>query len=279
LIEKLKEKRSALISRTVTRGLPAEAAAEAGLDPHPKLKPSGIEWLGDVPEHWEVTRLKFVLSGIEQGWSPECDSRPADEEEWGVLKAGCCNNGWFNPDENKALPADLEPLQELEVQPGDVLMSRASGSEELIGSAAIVGYECRRHLLLSDKIYRLRIDAERATGSYVAYLLQSPLGRFQIQRIISGASGLAKNIAQSDVKNLVLTIPFVREQLAIADYLDRETAKIDRMVAKVEEAIERLQEYRTALITAAVTGKIDVRGAVRDREASVTDPDRVRVQA
>ena len=58
LIERLKEKRTALISRTVTRGLPPDAARAAGLDPHPKLKPSGIDWLGDVPEHWEVKRLK-----------------------------------------------------------------------------------------------------------------------------------------------------------------------------------------------------------------------------
>ena len=60
MIERLKEKRTALISRTVTRGLPPDAARAAGLDPHPKLKPSGIEWLGDVPEHWEVKKVKFV---------------------------------------------------------------------------------------------------------------------------------------------------------------------------------------------------------------------------
>src|SRR5439155_17619034 len=62
LIEKLKEKRTALISRTVARGLPAEAAAKAGLNPHPKLKPSGIEWLGDIPEHWEVKQLKWAVT-------------------------------------------------------------------------------------------------------------------------------------------------------------------------------------------------------------------------
>ena len=73
------------------------------------------------------------------------------------------------------------------------------------------------------------------------------------------ASGLAKNIAQSDVKEFVLPLPALPEQRAIADYLDHETTKIDRMVEKVEAAIERLREYRSALITAAVTGKIDVR--------------------
>ena len=67
LIEKLKEKRTALISRTVTRGLPAEAAAQAGLNPHPKLKPSGIEWLGDIPEHWEL-RASFGADIITPTW-------------------------------------------------------------------------------------------------------------------------------------------------------------------------------------------------------------------
>ena len=61
LIEKLKEKRSALISRTVTRGLPPEAARAADLNPNPKLKPSGIEWLGEIPEHWEVKKLKWAI--------------------------------------------------------------------------------------------------------------------------------------------------------------------------------------------------------------------------
>ena len=75
LIERLKEKRTALISRTVTRGLPPDAATQAGLDPHPKLKPSGIDWLGDVPEHWEVKAIKWE-SPVLRGASP----RPIDDE-------------------------------------------------------------------------------------------------------------------------------------------------------------------------------------------------------
>jgi len=94
-------------------------------------------------------------------------------------------------------------------------------------------------------------------------VLQSPIGRSQIQAVISGAFGLAKNIAQSDVKDFVLAVPPLPEQAAIAAYLDEETAKLDALVGKVEEAVERLQEYRTALITAAVTGKIDVRAVKR----------------
>ncbi len=81
----LEEKRAALISRVVTRGL----------DPNAPLKPSGQEWLGEIPAHWEVLRLKFATSGIDQGTSPQCYSYPAAPGEWGVLKTGCVNGGEF----------------------------------------------------------------------------------------------------------------------------------------------------------------------------------------
>jgi type I restriction enzyme, S subunit len=266
LIERLKEKRTALISRTVMRGLPAEAAAKAGLPANPPLKPSGLDWLGDIPKHWAVMRLRRVVRIIEQGWSPECNNSIAAADEWGVVKAGCCNGGRFNPDENKTLPPDLAPLKSLEIKAGDLLMSRASGSEDLIGSVALVPSGTRGQLLLSDKTYRLQCDETIAEPGFLARVLQSPIGRSQIQAVISGAFGLAKNIAQSDVKDFALAVPPLPEQAAIAAYLDKETAKLDALVGKVEEAVERLQEYRTALITAAVTGKIDIRTQMGENE-------------
>lgn len=258
LIETLKEKRTALISRTVTRGLPAEAAAKAGFDPHPKLKPSGIDWLGEVPEHWQVSRLKFHLTRIEQGWSPQCENFPADDGEWAVLKVGAVNSARFDPSENKRLPDNESPLAEYEIRTGDLLISRAN-TRELLGSAALVR-DVRPKLLLCDKLYRLAVNQAKLTSEFLLHFLRSLPGHFEFERGATGASDSMQNISQSVVQNLWLAIPPPPEQLAIADYLDRETAKIDRMVAKVEEAIERLQEYRTALITAAVTGKIDVRG-------------------
>jgi type I restriction enzyme S subunit len=105
----------------------------------------------------------------------------------------------------------------------------------------------------------LHCDARKVDPALLTWLLQSSLGRLQIQAVISGASGLAKNIAQSDVKEFCLPLPPLPEQRTIANYLDRETARIDQIISKVEVAIERLQEYRSVLITAAVTGKIDVR--------------------
>ena len=256
LIELLQEKRATLITQAVTKGL----------DPTVPMKDSGVEWLGQIPAHWNLKRVRHVVRRIEQGWSPDCENREAEEDEWGVLKAGCVNRGVFIESEHKALPVRLQTIPELEIRPGDLLMSRASGSRELVGSVAVVP-SCRPRLLLCDKVFRLHVDAETASRRFLAFAMNSCLARWQIEVVLSGGSGLANNIAQEVVKDLILVMPAKDEQRAIAAFLDRETAKIDALITKVREGIERLKEYRTALISAAVTGKIDVRdnSAKRDQ--------------
>ncbi len=247
LIELLQEKRAALISQAVTKGLDANVA----------MKDSGIEWLGEIPAHWEMKRLKFCLRSIEQGWSPSCENRPAEAEEWGVLKVGCVNGVKFNPDENKALPAELVPLYDFEIKPGDVLISRAN-TRELLGSTSIVP-EVRPHLLLCDKLYRLRLLPEALDATYFVLAMGSSTVRFQLERDATGASNSMQNISQATILNLVFPLPDVAEQQAITAYIGRETAKIDALISRIGEAIEKLKEYSIALISAAVTGKIDVR--------------------
>ena len=166
--------------------------------PYPSYKDSGVQWLGEIPVGWEVNRVRHVVARIEQGWSPECENREADDEGWGVLKAGCVNGGTFIESEHKALPATLEPITSLEIRAGDLLMSRASGSRELVGSVAVVP-QCRPRLLLCDKVFRLRVAEDRAHKPFVAYALNSRIARWQIERVLSGGSGLANNIAQEVV--------------------------------------------------------------------------------
>jgi len=247
LIELLQENRTALITRTVTQGL----------DPNVPMKDSGVDWLGKIPAHWEVRRVRHLVRRIEQGWSPDCENREADLEEWGVLKAGCVNRGSFVESEHKALPSDLDSVPELEIAEGDVLMSRASGSRELVGSVAVVP-KVRPRLLLCDKVFRLHVDSG-SDRQFLAYAMNSRVARSQIEVVLSGGSGLANNIPQEAVKDLVLAQPAFEEQRSITAFLDSETAKLDTLVAKVRDAIDRLKEFRTALISAAVTGKIDVR--------------------
>lgn len=247
LVELLVEKRQAVISHAVTKGL----------NPNAPMKDSGIGWLGEVPAHWAVCTARRVIKRIEQGWSPECESRPAESSEWGILKAGCVNRGVFAEEENKALPMHLEPIPAYEVHKGDVLMSRANGSPDLVGSVAFVEMT-RPRLMLSDKIFRVRMS-DRLTPRYFASLFCSSLLRAQIERSISGAEGLANNLPQSSMKNFFIPVPPLEEQQEIAAFLDNETTKFDTLTAEANRVIALLQERRSALISAAVTGKIDVR--------------------
>ena len=248
LLARLAEKRTALISHAVTKGL----------DPAVPMKDSGVAWLGDIPAHWKRMLLARVILRIEQGWSPSCDDRQASLDEWGVLKSGCVNNGVFRESEHKTLPINVDPILTLEVRPGDVLMCRASGSRHLIGSVALV-WDCREKLLFSDKTYRISFHRRMMSPTFFVLVMLAKYMRDQIELSISGADGLANNIPQSSVKAYVLIVPPLAEQERIVTNLNELLKKSRQQEAKIFQAIEKLKEYRYALITNAVTGKIDVR--------------------
>lgn len=232
LIERLQEKRQALISHAVTKGL----------DPHAPMKDSGFPWLGEVPEHWGVERLKFRMTKIEQGWSPQCDSRQAEPGEWGVLKVGCMNSGVYEESENKALPPELEPVRSYEIKVGDVLMSR-SNTVELVGSVGRV-HQTQGCILLCDKLYRLDLDESRLDPEFAVHLLRSRAARLQLERDASGASPSMKNISNERVTNMVLSFPPLNEQQSVVRFLRRELEHSRRIERIVAQQITKLQEYR-----------------------------------
>ncbi len=246
----LKEKRQALISHVVTKGL----------NPNVEMQDSGIEWIGQVPKHWSVVQLKRLIDSIEQGWSPECLATPAKNERWGVLKSGAVNGGVYSQDENKELPETLSPRPEIEVKVGDLIMSRASGSRELIGSAAYV-YATRERLMLSDKLFRLHCK-EDVDAEFVAIALGSFPLRRQIELAIGGAEGLANNLSQANIKKLLIPKPPKTEQEAITSHIKSVSSKIEDLIIETNNSIALLKERKTSLISAAVTGKIDVRETV-----------------
>jgi len=249
-IELLHEKRAALISHAVTRGL----------DPNAPMKDSGIAWLGPIPAHWLIKRFRFDLTSMEQGWSPQCDNSLAEPHEWGVLKVGCVNGTRFDESEHKRLPDDLEPRTVYEIKPGDILMSRAN-TTELLGSAVLVR-KVRPRLLLCDKLYRIRIDPRSLDPEFVVYAFGSHATRYQLERDATGASASMKNIGQDTIKGLLMPRAPVDEQRHIVRGLNALCERMYQVVAKVCASIDRLREYRTALISAAVTGQIDVRQEV-----------------
>ena len=244
LIEKLKEKRTALISRTVTRGL----------NPTAKLKSSGIEWLGDIPERWEVLPLtKYVAEKSDyRGKTPE---KVAD----GVFLVTAKNvrMGWIDYEASQefVLEEDYAEIMRRGLpKEGDILFT----TEAPLGNVALVD---REDVALAQRIIRFRVQPKRFVSQFALYGMMSD--HFQIQLKLLATGSTAEGIKASKLHQLKLLAPPRHEQVAIADYLDHETAKLDRMMEKVEAAIEKLQEYRIALITAAVTGKIDVRNSAR----------------
>lgn len=248
LLKLLEEKRLALITHAVTHGL----------DSRVPMKDSGIEWLRRIPAHWDAFALGRCVMRIEQGWSPSCEERQVNEDEWGVLKSGCVNGGVFRPSNHKTLPATLEPKPHLEVKTGDLLMCRASGSLDLIGSVALVD-TCPARLMFSDKTYRLRLNPDLADTSFVMMAMASKYMRDQIRLSVSGADGLANNIPQSLVRKYAFACPPVAEQIKIAHFLRQQISNINKIERNTFRSINILLEFRSALITNAVIGKIDVR--------------------
>jgi type I restriction enzyme S subunit len=250
LIELLQEKRLAVISHAVTEGL----------DPTAPMKDSGVEWLGKIPSHWGVSSLGRYACGIEQGWSPIADDRSAEDSEWAVIKLGAVNKGRFRSSEHKALPEGLIAEQRYEIRDGDFLLTRAN-TPDLVGDVCVV-VSPRPRLMLCDLVYRVRLDESKINKRFLAYWLLSLAGRYQITRDARGSSQSMVKLTQGHICSLAVVLPPAAEQDAIAALLDQKTAQLDALIATVREGIDKLREYRTALISAAVTGKIDVRDEI-----------------
>ena len=249
LIERMKEKRTALVTRTVTRGLPPDAARAAGLDPYPKLKSSGVGWIGDVPEHWNILPLKRHYRVVNGG-------TPSSTEEayWDG------NVNWITPDDlgknhSKCIERSRRTLSneglmncgaQLVPTNSIVLSTRAP-----IGHVAVIGKES-----CTNQGCRALVPDERHVPSdYLYYTLVS-------SRSVLKAAGKGTTFMELSADHLgshVAPFPPFNEQRAIADFLDREAEKIDDLIANIETSIECLREYRSAIIDAAVTGKINTR--------------------
>jgi type I restriction enzyme S subunit len=252
LIERLKEKRTALISRTVTLGLPPDAARAAGLDPHPKLKPSGIAWLGDVPEYWETGNLRR-FARMKTGHTPSRNEAAYWED---------CDIPWFTL-------ADVWQLRDgRQVYLGETKerisrLGLANSAAELLPAGTVVfsrtasiGFSgIMPQPMATTQDFWNWVPGPRLNPHYLLYQFRAM--RQNLESLTMGSTH--KTIYQPDAARLHVVVPPILEQIAIADYLRGETERLDGLVDKIEKVVERLQEYRTALITAAVTGKIDVR--------------------
>jgi len=237
-IERLKEKRTALISHTVTRGLPPDAARAAGIPKNPPLKPSGIEWIGDIPAHWNIVPLRYAFHNFDNRRIPLSGEERATKEKIypyygasGIIDY--VDEFLFNE------------ILILVAEDGANLLSRSSPLAFLASGKYWVNNHAH---ILKPIIGDIR---------FWTAVLQI----FDYTPLVTGAA--QPKLTGERLGSICLPMPPATEQSIIADYLHNETMKLDLIVAKVEEAVERLQEYRAALISSAITGKIDVRKATQ----------------
>jgi type I restriction enzyme S subunit len=249
LIQLLEEKRTVLISRAVTKGLNSDVS----------MKDAGVEWLGKIPAHWEVVPLKRVLqehltNGLfknREAWgsgSPIINVVDLYRDDFSVQAASLARVE-VRPDEIAAFAARV----------GDVFFVRSSLKREGIGSSACLA-EAPEPIVFECHLVRARPNPRRIVSRYLVAYLNASIVR---QRLVAiSETTTMTTIAQPSLETLEIVLPSEREQQMALAWLDLETAKIDTLVAKVREATNSLKELRATLISAAVTGKIDVRGEV-----------------
>jgi type I restriction enzyme S subunit len=247
LIDLLQEKRTALITRAVTKGL----------DPAVSMKDSGVEWLGEIPAHWEVKRVRDIAAALQTG--PFGSQLHADEyiqDGHPVINPANLRDGTLVADHDCTVTDEVaDRLGHHRVQEGDILFARR-------GELGRCGLVTRREAgwICGTGCLRLRPVGDKAKPRYLIRLMSTAgvaewLG-------LQSVGATMQNLNTSIVGRIPIVLAPLDEQEDIAAFLDRETSKIDALIAKVREAIERLKELRTALISAAVTGKIDVREEV-----------------
>ncbi len=247
LIELLKEYRQAVVHEAVTRGL----------DPDVSLKPSGVEWLGDVPTHWEVRRLRYAVKMKVSN----VDKHSKDEE----LPVRLCNyvDVYKNDRITERVPfmratAKVDEMDRFRLEIGDVLITKDSEVWNDIGVPAFVEYSAR-DLVCGYHLALLRSMKSVLNGAYLFYSLQSSAIASQFHIAANGVTRYG--LSHHAIKSALLPIPSLAEQAAIVRYLDKQTAAIDAAMARAQQEIELLSEYRIRLIADVVTGQVDVREA------------------
>lgn len=224
-----------------------------------------VRWRAHLDQVMDTLTRRFgaaplgrSLARIEQGTSPQCENFPAPEGEWGVLKAGAVKGDRFLPWENKRLPESLAPEIRYEIHAGDLLVTRAN-TPALVGAAAVVPEGVRRGLILCDKIFRLTLTTN-LEPRFVSLLSQASAIRDARASAATGTSSSMVNLTNQDVKAWPIpTAPIDVQREVVDELMGARASQHDLELALVAQ-MDLLRERRQAVITAAVTGQIDVTG-------------------
>ena len=220
--------------------------------PYPAYRDSGVEWLGQVPSHWEARPLKTILSSVQSGRREDSVTTAADDAAFslGGEHVGTCGELLLANERFISGPA-YDQMNSGKVRVGDVLLVKDGAT---IGKTAHVASLPFPRVAVNEHVFILRPTCGRSSH-FLYYLMASDLAQSQIEICERGAA--QPGLPSSFSADVACPFPPLDDQLAIAAFLDRETARIDALVAKKQKLIELLQEQRTALITRAVTKGLD----------------------
>mgnify|MGYP003594766260 CR=1 FL=1 len=235
LIELLKEKRQAVISHAIT----------TGLNPDVPMKDSGVEWLGEVPEHWETVRLGALFK----------ETAEPGNDELPVLSVSIHNgvsDREFEDDELERKVVRSEDRSKYKrVKVGDLVYNMMRAWQGGFGTVVVPG--------MVSPAYVVARPTRQIRADFIEQLLRTQQAVEELRRNSRGVTDFRLRLYWSEFKPIKVALPSIKEQHDIMEFLDRETAKFDELTTEAERAINFLQEHRMALISAAVTGKIDVR--------------------
>lgn len=250
LIELLKKKKTALITKCVTKGL----------DDNVEMKDSGIEWIGEIPAHWEVKRFKYMLKEPLRYGANESGFPEEETNEVRLIRISDINKeNEIKNEDKKFLPKEIaKPYLLLK---GDLLFARSGAT---VGKSYLYEDDSFRACFAG---YFIKATISKNVGNYkfVNYYAKSYSYWGFINSIFIQAT--IQNVSAEKYKNFFIPIPPITEQNEIALFLDKITSKIDQSIQEIQYSIELLQKYRNSLITHAVTGKIDVRDWSREEPA------------
>jgi type I restriction enzyme, S subunit len=227
---------------------------------YPAYKPSGVEWMGEIPEHWEALALRRLIREVTSGTSVNAIDEPAEPGQPGVLKTSCVYTGEFRPEENKAILESELDRATCPLLAGSLVVSRMN-TPDLVGAAGLVMND-DPFLFLPDRLWQVRF--QDCDPQFMNYWCKSVSYRSQVQLACSGTSSSMQNLSQDNFYSFIAPLPPKMEQLAIARFLDRETAKIDALIAEQQRLIELLQEKRQAVISHAVTKGLNPDAPIKD---------------
>jgi type I restriction enzyme S subunit len=250
-IELLREKRQALVTEAVTRGL----------DPAASLKDSGVDWLGRVPAHWDVRPLKYIAR-VQTGVAKGKDNSDRETVTVPYLRVANVQDGFLDLEDVATIDIPIEDLARYRLQAGDVLMNEG-GDFDKLGRGHVWGGEIDP-CIHQNHVFAVR--PLRVSSDWLNTFTGSTPAQFYFMGRSKQSTNLA-SISSSNLMELSVPIPPEHDQLSVLEQLHNRLEHLDALTRKTECSIDLLKERRAALITAAVTGQIDVRSAAPEEEA------------